>query len=183
MRIAIQIFVVTFFLSSACFIKPIEREADLDVAEVVKVSDGDTVTVVFAKDGSRKKIRLATIDAPEFSQPFGKQSRDSLYKLVYRKKVRVLPSARDKYGRVVAEIFVGDLNINVEQIKRGFAWHYKFYAKSHGFMKKFVYSQAEKTARKAGLGLWQSENPQPPWVYRKQNKNRKYEKRLKSPQT
>ncbi len=182
MRIALQIFVATFLLFSACFVKPPEREIDLAVAKVVRVSDGDTVTVVFAKNGMKKKIRLATIDAPEFNQRFGIQSRESLRKLVYKKNVRVLPSAKDKYGRVVAEIFIGDVNINVEQLKRGFAWHYKFHAKSQSFAKKLIYSQAEESARKAGLGLWKSENPEPPWDYRKQNRNRKFKKQLKSPQ-
>ena len=191
MRIVLQIFIATLLFCSACFVKPFERETDLAVAKVVKVSDGDTVTVVFAKDGVRKRIRLATIDAPEFKQRFGIQSRESLRGLVYKKNVRVLPiakdkygrsRAKDKYGRVVAEIFVDDVNINVEQLKRGFAWHYKFHSKSQSFAKKLIYSQAEESARKAGLGLWRLENPEPPWEYRRQNRNRKFRKQLKSPQ-
>lgn len=184
MQFTLHIFVATVLFFSTCSVKPVSPKKDLPTAEVVRVSDGDTVTVVFQKGKIRKRIRLATIDAPEFNQPFGKKSRKSLSDLVFKKKVQILSTDTDKYGRMVAEIFVGDRNINVEQIKRGLAWHYKFHAKSQSYEKRLIYSQAEKSARRKRLGLWQLANPISPWEFRRngKNNNRKKYKQMESPQ-
>jgi len=55
---------------------------------VVKVADGDTVTVL---DSSmqRHRVRIAEIDAPEKGQPFGNASGKSLAAMVAGKQVRV----------------------------------------------------------------------------------------------
>ena len=182
MQIALHILIATALLFSTCLVKP-QNNSDKLTVKIVGISDGDTVTALFLNDGVQRKIRLATIDAPEFNQPFGKKSKKNLSDLVYKKKAVVLSHDKDKYGRIVAELIVDDININVEQIKRGFAWHYKFHARSQDREKRLVYSQAEKLAREKRLGLWQIDNPTPPWDFRKsqKNKNRNYKKELKVP--
>jgi len=171
MQIALHILIATVLFFSTCFVKP-QTEYDKTIAEIVGVNDGDTVMAVFLREGIQRKIRLATIDAPEFNQPFGRKARKSLSDLVFRRKVTVVSKGKDPYGRILAELILDDTNINVEQIKRGFAWHYKYYAKSQSVEKRIIYSSAERSAREKRRGLWWDDDPDPPWVYRKQRRER-----------
>ena len=64
--------------------------------QVVKVADGDTVTVL-AQNGTRYRVRFLGIDAPEKNQTFGQDSRQNLDRLVYRKQVTVDYNGNDRY--------------------------------------------------------------------------------------
>ena len=79
--------------------------ADTITGRVVGVADGDTVTVLDAEK-VQHKIRLAGIDAPEKSQPFGNRSKQNLSDLVFQKDVRVDWDKRDRYGRIVGKVMV-----------------------------------------------------------------------------
>ena len=140
-----------------------------DVARVVGISDGDSM-VVLMEGKIRKRVRLATIDAPERGQAFGTSSRKSLSDLVYNKEVRVLTEDVDQYGRIVGEVYVGDVNVNIEQIRRGYAWHYRRHARQQSQLQRRLYSAAEREAREKKAGLWRDEDPLPPWEYRKRNR-------------
>jgi hypothetical protein len=96
------------------------------VGRVVSVADGDTITVLDTAK-TQHKIRLAGIDAPEKSQPFGNRSKLSLSDLVFSKSVLVDTDKVDKYKRNVGKVLVDGVDANLEQIKRGMAWHYKAY--------------------------------------------------------
>ncbi len=98
--------------------------ADTLTGKVVKITDGDTLYVL---DGNyqQHKIRLAGIDAPERKQAYGLASRKHLASIVAGKRVRVKYQKRDRYGRIVGKVWVGDVDACLEQIKTGFAWHYK----------------------------------------------------------
>lgn len=93
---------------------------------VVAIADGDTVTVLDIENVEHK-IRLAGIDAPEKKQPFGNRSKESLSELAFSKSVTVETDKLDRYGREVGKILVGGMDVNLEQIQRGMAWHYKAY--------------------------------------------------------
>jgi endonuclease YncB( thermonuclease family)/methylphosphotriester-DNA--protein-cysteine methyltransferase len=133
--------------------------------KVVRVSDGDTVTVL-DKDNKQYKIRLAGIDAPESKQDYGQVSKDNLAKLVFGKQVTVLWDKVDKYRRTVGKILVDGRDINIEQVKGGFAWHYKKYESEQPPEDRVTYAEAERQARAAKLGLWQDPNPTPPGEWR-----------------
>ncbi len=150
---------------------PRESTPENPNAAVVGVSDGDTLTVRM-ESGNQERIRLATIDAPETGQPYSQASKKSLSDLVFGKQVRVEEIGRDRYGRMVGEVRLGGLNVNVEQIRRGFAWHYKAYEHQQSAEQRRVYSFAEETARAAKVGLWRDQNPVPPWAWRKQKTGR-----------
>jgi len=126
--------------------------------KVIGVADGDTITVL--RDKTPVKIRLHGVDAPEKAQPFGKESKQFTSNLVFGKEVTVRPVVIDKYGRTVAEIFVGGRRLNSELLKAGLAWHYKKYSTDK------TLAALEDAARKARRGLWADPNPTPPWVYR-----------------
>ena len=113
---------------------------------VVGVSDGDSVTVIDANK-TQYKIRLAGIDAPEKAQAYGQKSKQSLSDLVFGKQVDVEWSKRDRYGRTVGKIMLGGVDINLEQIKSGMAWHYKEYQNEQSPEDRVAYAQSESQAQ------------------------------------
>jgi endonuclease YncB( thermonuclease family) len=145
-----------------------EPADDSTIARVVGISDGDSIVVLV--DGNvRKRVRLATIDAPENHQAFGRPSKRSLSDLIYNKEIRIVEVDRDQYGRIVGEVFIDDTNVNLEQLRRGFAWHYKAHARQQKREQRKKYEIAENEARSNQIGLWKDKNPTPPWDYRKKN--------------
>lgn len=148
-------------LASAC----VWGHADTITGKVVGVADGDTVTVL---DGTKRqhKIRLSGIDAPEKKQAFGQRSKESLSDLVFAKTVEVETDKVDRYGRRVGKIWVNGMDANLEQLKRGMAWHYKQYAREQSEKDQRVYAEAELEARKARRGLWVDVSPVAPWEIR-----------------
>ena len=138
---------------------------------VIKVYDGDTITVL---DAARRqhKIRLSGIDAPELKQAFGRASRQHLADQVAGRTVVIEWSKRDKYNRIVGKILLDGRDINISQIEAGLAWHYKKYASEQSAVDRERYAWAETRARAAQSGLWRDKRPLPPWEYRKMKKSR-----------
>lgn len=140
--------------------------AGVFTAEVIKVSDGDTLWVK-NNNGNKIKIRLYGIDCPELAQPYGKNAAAFAAKTVLHKNVLVQNMDKDQYGRMVAIISPpnGKASLNELLVQNGYAWYYGMHCKTTGFCKKL--RQLEKSARNQQLGLWQALNPVPPWDYRK----------------
>ena len=133
---------------------------------VLGVADGDTISL---RDTSQAqhRIRLSGVDAPEKAQPYGLQSRQSLSDLVLGQMVTVQTGKTDRYGRVVGKVLLEGMDVNLEQIRRGLAWHYKAYEREQSVEDRGIYADAESIARDALLGLWStSATPVPPWEYR-----------------
>ena len=159
--------------------------ADEILGRVVRVADGDTITVL-ASGGTRPvasakrrsgvlvggiersdsatavehKIRLHGIDAPESGQAYGNVAKSHLSSLVAGRNVRVKWKSRDKYGRILGVVYVDDKDVNLEMLKAGFAWHYKRFDSTP------AYAHAERAARTAKKGLWADSNPIPPEEFR-----------------
>jgi endonuclease YncB( thermonuclease family) len=134
---------------------------------LVSVTDGDTLKVKV--QGVVMDFRLAEVDAPEKDQPHGAQSRDELTRLLRASPQIVLePKDTDRYGRTVAQVWVGSTNINRAMVERGAVWFYAEYAKDDTFY------QLEQDARRAKRGLWALPLAQrmEPWVWRKQKRER-----------
>ena len=79
--------------------------ADVLTGKVVHIDDGDSLTVL-AEGYRRVHVRLAAIDAPEKGQPYAEKSRQGLARLVLDREVRVEWDRHDRYGRVVATVWV-----------------------------------------------------------------------------
>lgn len=139
--------------------------ADVLLGHVVAVSDGDTITVL---DGSKQRhvVRLIGIDAPEKAQAFGQKAKQSLSELVFDRDVSVTWFKRDRYGRTVGQVRIGDTDVCLEQIKRGMAWHYKDYEREQSLEDRSRYTTAEEKARITKSGLWADNNPIEPSKYR-----------------
>lgn len=131
-------------------------------AKVVGVTDGDTVKVL-TSDQELLKIRLAEIDTPERRQPWGTRAKQALSDLVFGKSVEVQPVTVDRYGRTIAHLYLGDLNINKEMVRTGNAWAYRKYLKDKSLL------DLEAIARIERRGLWNLPDAlqMPPWDWRR----------------
>ena len=142
-------------------------------AKVQRVVDGDTIHV---KDeaGKKFKVRLTGIDAPEKNQPYGLAATYKLTEILINKLVLLKskpnngkPYTVDRYKRVLAKIILDGRDINLSQVLRGYAWHFKRYQKQQSPSDRELYSEAEIDAKKNKLGLWGEKNPIAPWKWRK----------------
>lgn len=144
-------------------------DAETIIGRVVAVADGDTLTVL---DGSnhQHKIRLAGIDAPETSQPFGKQAKHHLESLALNHDVTVDWNKLDRYKRKVGKVLLDGVDINLEQLNAGMAWWYKKYRKEQSDADQHQYYEAEQSAIANSIGLWNDPSRIQPWIFRKMPK-------------
>lgn len=73
---------------------------------------------------------------------------------MFAKTVTVDTDKRDKYRRNVGKVLVGGVDANLEQVKRGMAWHYKAYVREQSAIDRKAYSDAENESKAAKRGLW-----------------------------
>ena len=133
--------------------------------KVIDVADGDTATVLVESGNQKYKIRFFGIDAPERSMTFGREARKALSEKILAKDVTVKVIGVDLYKRAVGKVMIGARYINLEMVAEGNAWYYSDYA-----AREYDLAAAEKEARAFKRGLWQENNPTPPWQYRKASK-------------
>ncbi len=147
--------IVLLALSPAVF------AADLS-GGVVGIADGDTFTLL-TSDKQQVKIRLAEIDAPESSQPYGNKSKQALSGLIFGKDVRVVVQTTDRYGRTVGRPYVGNLDVCEEMVRVGAAWVYRQYVVDESLF------DVENDARAARRGIWGLSEAQQvePWNWRR----------------
>jgi endonuclease YncB( thermonuclease family) len=143
---------------------------------VVAIADGDTITILDSAN-TQHRIRLEGIDAPESHQAFGEQSKLGLSEMIFGKDVNVNYQKIDQYGRLVGKIILDGKDINLEQVKAGMAWHYKFYEDEQTPEGRELYAKAEAEARAARRGLWQDPNPTEPYQFRKEEKRERRDAR------
>ena len=109
-----------------------------------------------------------TRSAPERTQPYGQRARQSLADLAHGRSARAECPKSDRYGRAVCRVLVDGVDVGLEQVRRGFAWHYVKYAHEQSPQARLDYAQAEEQARIARSGLWTVTTPTPPWDYRRE---------------
>ena len=99
-------------------------------AKIIDVYDGDTVTAAFDTLGAgiySHRIRLLGIDTPEIrtknaeEKVAGFEARDYMREQVLGKVVLLHIKGTDKFGRVLATIFLNDVNINEQMVTGGHA--------------------------------------------------------------
>lgn len=128
--------------------------------KVVHIADGDTLTILIAGK-EQVKIRLAGIDTPEKAQPFGNKAKQALAALAFQQYVTVDVETKDRYGRTVGKVIVNGIEVNAELVRQGMAWVYRKYTNDQ----KLYALEAE--AKQAKRGLWATEHPIEPWLWRK----------------
>lgn len=137
---------------------------------VVRVADGDTITLLVGS--TQRRIRLASIDAPELQkdaqrrgQPHARASRDALASLVSGLTLTLRCYEKDRYDRSICDVKLPDGGTaNQKQVASGMAW-----ANMEGkgkFMRDPALPKLEEQARQARRGLWRDGGAVPPWVWR-----------------
>jgi micrococcal nuclease len=130
---------------------------------VVRVHDGDSLTLV-GSDGLEISVRLRGIDAPELGQPYGYEAKQALQSLLNAGTVGLSEPEKGKYGRYVADVYLGDTWVNQAMVAEGHAW-----CDQVNSFNRTLYS-AEQQAKSNGKGLWASPTPAPPWIWRAEHK-------------
>jgi micrococcal nuclease len=161
---SISISLILFSLGALAF-PTFALAQTMEPATVVSVGDGDTIRVM--QRDRPITLRLACIDAPETSQPWGKASTERLQQLLPKgKQVQIRQIERDRYGRTVAEVFAGNsTSVNLQMVREGVAVTYKKYLHNCANTKARSL-HAEAIARQEHIGLWSEANPEMPWNFR-----------------
>ena len=123
--------------------------------------DGDSLEVDTGE--SITQVRLFGIDCPERDQPYADQARDELARMVRGKILRLEVMDHDDYGRTVARVLAGDVDVNLALVRAGAAWVYRKYSKDRTLL------AAEESARRERRGLWADDAPVAPWDWRHGN--------------
>lgn len=129
---------------------------------VSAVIDGDTLDLVPAGDrrAAPVRVRLLNINTPERRQRGWGEAKAALERLVRGREVSLRfaepgqRAAGDRYDRVLAYVFVGDVNANVELVRQGWSPYWTRYGEGR-FPREF--RDAEADARAKRRGLWAAE--------------------------
>ena len=142
------------------------------------VLDGTNLVVV-TQEITRFDIRLLGIEPPELprqgragtkpteGQPFGPEAATYVRDLLVDKQVRLEPYGKDRSGRTLAVVWLGDINVNLTLVKEGLAWVSQSVAVPKVRAELEV---AERQAQVGKYGLWALPNPEPPWEFRKRHR-------------
>ena len=128
--------------------------------KVIRVIDGNTIEIL---DSEKEvvKIMLSEVDCPELGQEFSEEAKKLTEKLVLKKRVVVELKGKDRWGNKLGQVMLNNGKLlHHELLQNGLAW-----AKEED-NEALVNMQA--TAKASKSGLWISEDPTPPWIYRRQ---------------
>ena len=131
MTVRQQLRMATIFAAAFCFNFP--AYADSYTAQVVGVTDGDTIKVFH--DGIITKIRLANIDCPEHNQDFGQKAKQFTSDYVFNKTVVIDGKSIDRYHRTIGEVSPLDKSVDLNHalVANGLAWVYRQYCHDASF--------------------------------------------------
>lgn len=131
--------------------------AELLEGRVVRIVDGDTIHV---RVGSRvEKVRYIGVNTPEVhhpqrgEEPGGREAAAINRSLVEARDVRLETDVqtRDRHGRLLAYVWVGDTMINAELVRRGYA---QVMTVPPNVRHQRLFLGLQREARDAGRGLW-----------------------------
>lgn len=135
----------------------------------LRVLDGDTIEVQRKRESSWEKVRLVYIDAPEMGQkPWGKRAKTFLISQLKKREVKVRIRGRGYYGRLLGEVWVRDKSVNLELIKKGYAFLYPW-SQFETVEQAKSYKGEASLAKDRKKGVWRKRVTKP-WRYRKRQK-------------
>src|SRR5688572_17678664 len=91
---------------------------------VIRVTEGDSITVQDDSTKAHIRVRLAGIDAPEPRQTFSDSSRRALGLSVLGETVTVEWDKRDRYNRIVGKVRLNARDVALNQLQAGRAWYF-----------------------------------------------------------
>lgn len=132
-------------------------------AKVIRVVDGDTIKVDYK--GKEETVRFLLVDTPETHhpklgvQPFGPEASQFTHKLLDGKRIQLelaIGGGRDKYGRMLAYIYVNGKSVEEELLKNGLARVAYIYPPNTKYVDE--YRAIQETAQKNAVGIWSIED-------------------------
>lgn len=116
-----------------------------------EVVDGDTFRIQV--DGRTERVRLIGIDAPEHDQCFAAESTRRLEELLGSGLIELESDAseRDRFGRLLRYARNGEVFVNLELVRGGFA-EARAYPPDVAYQS--LLEEAESKAREDRAGMW-----------------------------
>lgn len=129
-------------------------------AEIVEIIDGDTF-VVKTYDDAIEKVRLLLIDTPESVHPkeekqlFSEEVLEYIESIVQKGDKITLElgeKERDKYDRLLAYVWVNNINLNKQLVEKGYARVAYVEEPNTKYLEEFI--QAENVAKENKCNIW-----------------------------
>lgn len=149
-------FLVAYELDAA----PTVPEGDRLAATITRDIDGDTVVARF-DNGTKIDVRLIGVDTPEEYRPDtpvecgAPAAAASMRRLAEGRRAALITDptqARfDRYGRLLAYLYVGGRNLDLVQVRRGWGHTYVY---EDPFRQVGSFRRAEALARSESRGVW-----------------------------
>ena len=156
------LFILLFISACSFSTSNIEIPENTIPATVDRVVDGDTLKVTLEE--REETIRLLLVDTPETKhpskpvQPFGPEASDFAKDQLEGKKVgiEIDVSERDKYGRLLAYVWIGDQMFNEMLLEEGLARVAYIYQPNVKYVDQF--QKIQRQAQEKGKGIWSIED-------------------------
>lgn len=130
----------------------VPQNTQRDLAELVRVIDGDTIEVVV--NGQTKRVRYIGMDTPEREDVFFAEATNANAQLVTGQRLTLVKdvSETDRYDRLLRYVFVGEnIFVNYELVNQGYA---QIVTYPPDVACEEFFREAQTNARESELGLW-----------------------------
>jgi endonuclease YncB( thermonuclease family) len=136
-----------------------EPPPDRERGRVIRVVDGDTLHVEFR--GRDETVRLLRVNTPERGRPGYDESTEALRELIDTARIdlefeKPTHAERDRYGRLLAYVFLGERNINIEMVRLGWSRFWTQYGEGR-YAEEFRKAESEARAGSRGLRTFEEE--------------------------
>lgn len=167
----------TGFLLLVLLVAPVGAGADARLWGTVRSVAGRNLLVV-SPDRGQIEVRLVGVELPEpprvsaagtviEGQPFGPQAAAYVRELLLERQVQLDTYGKDRAGRLLSVVWLGEINVNLTLVKEGLAWLAPGLTVTNV---RAALEVAERQAQVGRYGLWSLPDPEPPWEYRKRYK-------------
>jgi endonuclease YncB( thermonuclease family) len=169
--------VVALLAALTALLAPVVAGAEARLWGTVQAVAGRTLLVV-SPDRGQIEVRLVGVELPEpprvgaagtviEGQPFGPQAAAYVRELLLDRQVQLDTYGKDRAGRLLSVVWLGEINVNLTLVKEGLAWLDPGLTVTNV---RVALEVAERQARVGKYGLWALPDPEPPWEYRKRYK-------------
>lgn len=144
------IVIISFFTLIASLIyNPSFASTKILIGKLENVVDGNTIIVLVGSETVR--VRLYGIVCPDERKSVEDLTRNAIIDLIGEDQIEIIPEFEDRFGRVLANVYVGETNISEALIQKGYAIVCPEYCKKSYCSDWY---SLERAARKQKIGMW-----------------------------